>query len=173
MKFIDYNSYIFENIDNDLQYYYFESKNKILYIVLKEDKTTLGYINLWFYLNNDWEAYAIAAEHGYGYKMFEAALDFIYPDWFIPTRNKAITQDAIKSMKRLLENSNIETEKIDVDDKSYMQISNEYEDWFNRRYRLKNKLNINFNKVNYNFIKRTGIKLFSKKYPWNSKNTLY
>jgi hypothetical protein len=173
MKFIDYNSYLFESEDNNLQYYYcFEQRSQVLHIVLMKDDICIGYINFWKYKNQDWEAISCAAEHGYGYKMFEAAMDLIYPEWFIPTRNKAITSEIIKTISRFIDRPDIETEKIDNNDNSYTKISEKNDNWFNRRYRLNKKLNIDFKEADYNFIKRTGIKLFSKKYPWSSDSIL-
>jgi hypothetical protein len=174
MKFIDYNSYLFESDDyRNLQYYYYlEQRDEVLHIVLLSDDKTIGYINFWKYKNDDWEAISAAAEHGYGYKMFEAAMDFIYPKWFVPTRNKAITPEVIKTISKFIDRSDVETQKITVDDDSYTKISKENDNWFNRRYRLKNKLNIDFKKATYSFIKRTGSKLFSQKYPWSSESTL-
>lgn len=154
-----------------MEFSYNLQKRNILHIVLMNEKSCIGYINLWKYLN-DWEVFSVVAEHGNGYKMFEASMDFIYPQWFIPARNKTVTPAFIKTITRFIERNDIETEKITVNDDSYIEISEQYDNWFNRRYRLKEKINLNFNKVNYNFIKHTGNKLLSLKYPWGNDNTL-
>lgn len=147
-------------------YYYLD---KQLHIVLMRDENCIGYINLCKYINEDWEINSVVAEHGFGYRMFEGAMNFIYPQWFIPTRNKTINTPGIKIITRFLDRSDIETQKITVNDDSYVEISEKYDFWFNRRYRLKEKMNIDYEEVNYNFIKKTGIKLFTLKYPWGTE----
>jgi len=174
-NFIDYNSYLFESKENysNLQYYFsINKKNNIIYMVLMNDDQIIGYINPWHYSENDWEIVGIAAEHGYGYKMHEVAMDLIYPQWIIPIRNKYIEPELFKTYIKFIDRPDIETEKISKDDKSYIKISEKYDDWFNRRYRLKTKLNIDFVKTDYNFVKRAGLKFFGQKYNWRSKTTL-
>jgi hypothetical protein len=172
MKFTDYTSYLFESENNGFQYYYYiEKKDQIIHVILLNDRQILGYINPWNY-NDDWEIVSVAAEKGYGYKMHEAVMDFIYPQWMIPVRNKAIQPELINTYIKFISRPDIETKKIAKDDENFVKISEEYDNWFNRRYRLKNKLNINFDNADYNFVKRAGLKFFEKKYPWKSKTTL-
>ena len=174
MKFIDYNTYLFESetYDNLKYYYRWEQRDEILQIVLLSDDKTIGYINPWSYENDTWEIVSVAAEHGYGYKMYEAAMDFLHPDWIMPVRNKAIQPTLIKTYTKFIERPDIETEKIPVSDPCYTEIDNQFENWFNRRYRLKKKIGINFEEVNYAFMKRTGIKLFNSKYPWTGQTQI-
>lgn len=174
MAFIDYSTYLFESDTyENLKYYYrWEQKNQVLQIVLMSDNKAIGFINPWNYENNTWEIVSVAAEHRYGYKMYEAAMDFVHPDWIMPVRNKAIQPTLIKTYTKFMERGDIETQKIDPGDPCYSPIDNQFEDWFNRRYRLKNKLNINFEKADYNFMKRTGVKLFGTKYPWSKKSQI-
>jgi hypothetical protein len=99
-------------------------------------------------------------------------MDFLHPDWIIPVRNKAIQPALIKTYTKFIERPDIETEKIPASDPCYSAIDNQFENWFNRRYRLKKKIGIQFEKANYAFMKRTGVKLFSEKYPWSEKTNI-
>ncbi len=174
MKFIDYSTYLFESeAYHNFRYYFHYEKNKdILHIVLLDHNLCIGYINPWEYVNNNWEIVSVAAEKGFGYKMHEAVMDLIWPQWIIPARNKAIQPELINTYVKFIDREDIETERINVEDDCYVEISEEYDNWFNRKYRLKEKINIDFEETNYNFIKKSGIKLFSKKYPWGSESTL-
>lgn len=174
MGFISYSDYLFENeIYENLKYYYrWEQKNQVLQIVLMSDDKTIGYINPWLYENNNWEIVGVAAESGYGFKMHEIAMDFLYPDWIIPVRNKAIQPPLIRTYSKFIDRPDIENEKIEKGDPCYVEIAPEFDEWFNRRFRLKNKLNLEFEKVDYAFMKRTGVKVFGEKYPWGGKTNI-
>ena len=174
MGFIDYNTYLFENeLSGAIDYFYrWEQKGKVLQIAAISEEQTVGYITPWIYENNTWEIVSVAAEHGYGYKMYEAAMDFLHPDWIMPVRNKAIQPALIKTYTKFIERPDVETEKIDSGDPNYVEIDNQFEDWFNRRYRLKKKIGIQFEKADYAFMKRTGVKLFGAKYPWGGKSQI-
>jgi len=171
MGFISYSDYLFENekYENLKNYYRWEQKNQILQIVLISNNKTLGYINPWYYDKDSWEIVGVAAESGYGFKMHEIAMDFLYPQWIMPIRNKAIQPPLIKTYTKFIDRPDIENEKLTESDPCYVKINKEFDNWFNRRFRLKKKLNLEFEKADMAFMKKTGIKLFSAKYPWSKK----
>ena len=171
-KFIDYNTYLLEYQTYDIKYFYHIENKYVLHILAASNDICVGYISFWKYNKNEWEAVSVAAEKGFGYKMFEVGMDFIYPNWFIPIRNKSITHQVIKTIERFIDRPDIETQAITPDDSSYTKISDKYNNWFNRRYRLKDKLNFEFEKANYKFIEKNGVNLFSKKYPWTGETML-
>lgn len=174
MKFVDYSTYLLESetFDNLKYYYIWKQMAQVLQIVLISDDAAIGYINPWLYENDTWEIVAIAAEPGYGYKMHEAAMDFLYPDWIMPVRNKAINPALIKTYTKFIDRPDIETEKIEPNDSNYVKIDNQYDDWFNRRYRLKKNIGIQFEKADYGFMQRTGVKLFNNKYSYVGKSKI-
>ncbi len=158
---------------NNSPTYYYHLKDGVVYIVLIHNKRILGYIECWHFKGNCWEVVAIAAEHGFGYKMHEAAMNFLYPDWIIPARNKAIQLELINTYLKFIKRENIETKKISPKDICFSKIDETFDYWFNRKYRLKKEMNLKYKRVNYNFIKSTGIKFFNKKYPWDKPDIQY
>ena len=68
-----------------------------------------------------------------------------------------------------LENSVLQ--KITEKDDSYVNAPKEHDNWFNRRYRLSSRIDIDFAETSYKFIKDTGISLFDKTYKGGYKPT--
>lgn len=156
----------------NLKYYYYVNKKQNIYcIALFSNRRMIGYISPWHVRNKDWEIVTVVAEHGYGYKMHEAAMDMLYPQWIIPLRNKEIHEKLIHTYTNFLRREDIETQKIKPFEENYVKVSLENDDWFNRRYRLKNRLNIDFIKDESNSIKRIGLKFFSDRYEWKSNRS--
>ena len=84
----------------------------------------------------------------------------------------AITNEINNVDIAILDQSNdIETQKIIDKDNSYVDAPKEYDEWFNRRYRLSTSANLDFSKTNYKFIEKTGMKLFDEKYKGGYKPT--
>jgi hypothetical protein len=150
-------------------YFWKDIKNDRIHIVLVDNNITLGFINIGSYTSFVYEIIAIAAENNYGYKMIEAAMDFIYPYHVMPPRNKSITDELIPTFVKFLSREDIEASTITPEDTCYTQISEKYNNWFNCKYKLTSCLNIVFKPSSYNFIKKTGYSFFIKKYPWKNK----
>ena len=171
--FIGFSTYLFENNLSELRFFYhFDEKQKIVYIVLMLKNNCLGYIKSEHYINNDWEITKIAAIKGYGYRMYEAIMDLMYPDnWLIPNRKKMINLKLANTYTKFIERSDIETQKITEKDDGYVNAPKEHDNWFNRRYRLSSRIDIDFAETSYKFIKDTGISLFDKTYKGGYKPT--
>jgi len=171
-SFIDYNTYLFESNLSGLEFFYhFDEKQKIVYIVLMSGDVCLGYITAEHYINSDWEISKVAAEKGYGHHMYEAIMDLLRPNWLIPNRKKMVNLQLANTYNKFLERDDIETQKIIDKDNSYVDAPKEYDEWFNRRYRLSTSANLDFSKTNYKFIEKTGMKLFDEKYKGGYKPT--
>ena len=135
-----------------MNYLYHLTKNKNKLHILLVDNEILGYIYLNRLSLDEWEVKSVAAINKNGYKMHDAAMDLIYPDYILPSRDRQI--------KEKLVNTYI---KYELRDDVLSECINHQKDWFNKRYRLKEKLNIQFEKSDVS-IKYKGIKFFNKLY---------
>ena len=148
-------------------YHYHLSKNSNhLKILLVSDDKTLGFIYLSRIFLNSWEILSVASFHGYGHYMYEAAMDLI-DDYILPSRNKQITTNIISIYKKFLQRKDICTKLIYSYDKEYVNISNEHNFWFNCKYKLKNKLQNNYEENTSNFVISNGLKLFNSLYNYD------
>ena len=113
-------------------YHITKNNNKIHILLVDEDMCIYGYIYLNRLSDNEWEVVSVAAVKGYGYKMHDAAMDLIYPSYILPSRDGQIKEKLISTYNKYSERSDVLSESID----------NINFDWFNKRYRLKEKMNI-------------------------------
>jgi len=134
-----------------MKYLYHLTKNKNKLHILLVDNEILGYIYLSRLSLNEWEVKTVVSIKK-GYKMYDTAMDFIYPDYILPSRDGQIKEKVINIYKRYELRNDIISESI-----------NDKNNWFNKRYRLKEKLDIKFEKSDIS-IKYKGIKFFNKLY---------
>lgn len=129
-----------------------------------ENENILGYIYLNRYSTNTWEVLSVAAEHGYGHVMHDVSMNILYPSFIVPSRNKQIKDDLVKTYYYYINNrDDVYTERIRKNSIDYVKIHRIHNDWFNRRYRLDEKNDILLEKSNIK-IKFIGIKYFNSKY---------
>lgn len=174
---ISFENYITEkySLDNKEYFLFHKSKNgnKLKIALINKDKSDddgiVGYIYLNQYTPKHWEVLSVAADKGYGYVMHDASMDFIYDDYIIPARNKEIKKDLLNVYKKYKDRNDVIVENINEDDNNYIPIDN-YNDLFNIKIKLKNKLNYKFIKDEDNFLIKNGIKFFNKKYIFDNKN---
>jgi hypothetical protein len=134
-----------------MKYLYHLTKNNNKLHILLVDNEILGYIYLSRLSINEWEVKTVVSINN-GYKMYDSAMDFLYPDFILPSRNGQIKEKVINIYKKYELRNDVLSEPI-----------NDKNDWFNKKYRLKEKLNIQFEKSDIS-IKYKGIKFFNSHY---------
>ena len=148
----------------------YHQTNLHIRILLQENNVSLGYIYLHKCSKNCWEDVSVVGIPGYGKVMYNIGLNFLKDDeFFIPYRNKQINVKCTYIYNKLIVNENVYSEKINKNDPEYVYMSNEYDNCFNRKYRLIKKENLDFIKGDYKFVFNEGIKLFSKLYEYKNE----
>jgi len=160
---------------NDLlvQYYFTKNENK-LYILLKENEEIIGYIYLNRIGDDTWEIPTVAALKGNGHKMHSLAMNIVYPDWVMPYRQKQIVPNLYKTYEKFIDREDIVTKHLEEDEEYYIAVSEENDNWFNRKYKLRD---INEQPI-YNIvedetgkIKYEGLKFFNKLYNFKGEDS--
>jgi hypothetical protein len=147
------------------KFLYTMSKNgNKIYIILEKDRQTNGFIFLDRLNECCWDVPSVAALKGYGWKMHEAAMDFVYPDWIVPYRDKQIKKPLYNTYSKFIGKEGIETSKIEVGDPLYVEVSSENDVWFNRKYRLTQRNGMVFTKEPRGAARQRGFRLFDNIY---------
>jgi len=155
-----------------MKYYFYLTKNKKkLYILLTDGVIVLGFIYLNKISNDTWEIPSIVAEKGYGYKMHDAAMDLIYPEYIIPSRNTQIKEPLFKTYINYINRTDIKNVEIYENDPIFIKTDKFDGDWFNRKYKLKEPISIDFEMSDVN-IKYKGIKYFISKYDFKKNESV-
>jgi len=150
-----------------MKYLFYITKNLMkLYILLIIDDEISGYIYLNKISYDTWEVVSVAAEKGFGHKMYDAAMDLIHPNYITPYRNKQFKNNIPSIYKNYIKRSDVLTLKIEKDEDEYIPIGILDDYWFNRKYKLKDKLHLNF-ELSDKTIQYRGLKYFNSKYIFN------
>ncbi|MFA5586923.1 MAG: hypothetical protein WDA02_10470 [Saccharofermentanales bacterium] len=158
-----------------IYYYYLTKNNKKLHILLvdeHDENITLGYVYLNRVLDNVWEVKSIASEKGLGYKMYDAAMDLIYPHYIIPNRDTQIKSN-ISSIYNFYINKRKDVESKLLNKSGVLYVKNEKFDdnWYNRIYKLKKPIGIDF-EMDKQDIKYEGIRYFNSKYDFRKEDAI-
>jgi len=141
-------------------YYITKNNNKLHILLLDESNLKIyGYIYLSKISQNIWEVKTVAAIEKNGVKMHDVAMDFIYPNYIISTRDNQIKSKEINIFKKYINRQDVIHESINGIDN----------DWYNLKFKLKNKINTHFENGNIT-IKYMGIKFFNSLYDFNLEN---
>lgn len=116
---------------------------------------------------------AIAAEKGFGYVLYQIVMSIVSPSYIITDRDSSTTYAAIKTLKRLYDDPNIEHMTLKSDDVNYLNFKQENEEYnllVNTKFKIKNKLFFSNmvslgknNKINLEKLNKDAFKFFSKK----------
>lgn len=138
--------------------YYITKNNNKLHILLIDELNLdiFGYMYLTRISHDTWDVKSVAAINKNGVLMHDAAMDLVYPDFIISTRDGQIVEKEINIFKKYIDREDVEHQSID----------NLNYDWSNLKFRLKKKINIPFENGNIT-IKYMGIKFFNKLYNFN------
>lgn len=142
---------------------YFNLTKKSLRILTVNNNENIGYIYLNKHSNDTWEVKSVVAEKGYGHKMYELAMSFLYPEFIIPTRDLHIEKNVYKIYKKFLEREDIDIEPINQNDPLYKDM-NENNYWYNIKYRFSESKSEVFDQMEYKDIHTKGLKFFLSKY---------
>lgn len=83
---------------------------------------------------------AIAAEKGYGFLLYQIVMSIVSPSYIITDRDSSTTYAAVKTLKRMYDDMNIEHVTLDKNDVNYVffkQESEEYNILINTKFRIK------------------------------------
>jgi len=152
-------------------YFYLTKNNRKLYILLIDDKSTLGYIYLNKISDDTWEVPSVAAEKGYGYKMHDAAMDLIYPEYITPSRNTQIKEALFKTYNNYIKRQDVDNKILKEGYPIFVKTDKFNGNWFNRKYGLKKPIGIDFESSDIR-IKYKGIKYFNSKYDFRKEDAI-
>jgi len=159
-----------------MKYFFYITKNdRKLYILITDEydeDITLGYIYLNRLSEKVWEVKSIASEKGLGYKIYDAAMDLIYPHYIIPNRDTQIKSN-ISSIYNfyITKRKDIESELLNKSDVLYVKNEKFDDNWYNRIYKLKKPIGIDF-EMDKQDIKYEGIRYFNSKYDFRKEDAI-
>lgn len=98
-------------------------------------------------------------------------MDLIYPQYIVPSRNTQIKKSLFKTYIKYINRTDIHNKILDNTDTIFIKTDKFQYDWFNRKYKLKEPININFEPGDIR-MKYKGIKYFNSKYIFDKNDAI-
>lgn len=154
-----------------MQFKFWTPKNNKSVYIIAFDRKIKGFIYSSLCSCQTWQVLSVASECGYGHKLHEAMMDFIYPQWIIPSRSKQIKPKLFNTYKKFNERQDIINECVNFTS-DYVEVCEEHDDWFNRKYRLDEKIGFKMKLGTMKEVKHNGFQFFLNKYEFTNERHL-